>query len=57
MVERGESRFLKSLVSLGNEFISVFTSFGDMVGSVLRLTVESKKSDVGKYFKTVQDTV
>ncbi|ETZ17366.1 Variable outer membrane protein [Borrelia duttonii CR2A] len=33
------------------------TSFGEMVGSVLGLSVESKKSDVGKYFKTVQSTV
>ncbi|AFI31930.1 Vlp protein, gamma subfamily (plasmid) [Borrelia crocidurae str. Achema] len=32
-------------------------SLGDMVGSVLGLNVNSKKSDVGKYFKTVQDTV
>ncbi len=29
----------------------------DMVGSVLGLNLESKKSDVGKYFKKVQETV
>ncbi len=45
------------MVGLSNEFLNVFTSFGDMVGSVLGLNVNSKKSDVGKYFKTVQDTV
>ncbi|AFI31961.1 variable large family protein [Borrelia crocidurae] len=55
--ESVENRFLKSLVGLSNEFLNVFTSFGDMVGSVLGLNVDSKKSDVGKYFKTVQDTV
>nr|WP_084543143.1 variable large family protein [Borrelia hispanica] len=55
--EKGKNKFLKSLVSLGNEFLDVFTSFGDMVGSVLGLNLDSKKSDVGKYFKTVQDTV
>ncbi|ETZ18030.1 Variable outer membrane protein [Borrelia duttonii CR2A] len=45
---------MQSLVNVSNEFLNVFTSFGDMVGSVLGLSVESKKSDVGKYFKTVQ---
>ncbi len=52
-----KNEFLQALVSLGNDFVSVFTSFGDIVGSVLGLNLESKKSDVGKYFKTVQDTV
>ncbi|WP_024653198.1 variable large family protein [Borrelia persica] len=52
-----KNEFLQSLVSLGNDFIGVFTSFGDIVGSVLGLNLESKKSDVGKYFKKVQDTV
>ncbi len=42
---------------MSNEFLNVFTSFGEMVGSVLGLSVESKKSDVGKYFKRVQGTV
>ncbi|WP_051374033.1 variable large family protein [Borrelia persica] len=55
--EKSKSKFLQSLVNLGDDFISVFTFFGDIVGSVLGLNVESKKSDVGKYFKTVQDTV
>ncbi|WP_051480232.1 variable large family protein [Borrelia crocidurae] len=55
--ESVENRFLKSLVGLSNEFLNVFTSFGEMVGSVLGLSVESKKSDVGNYFKKVQDTV
>ncbi|WP_038368041.1 variable large family protein [Borrelia duttonii] len=55
--EEGKNKFLQSLVNVSNEFLNVFTSFGDMVGSVLGLSVESKKSDVGKYFKTVQDTV
>ncbi|WP_038364064.1 variable large family protein [Borrelia persica] len=52
-----EHFFTQSLVELGNDFISVFTSFGDIVGSVLGFNVNSKKSDVGKYFKTVHDTV
>ncbi len=52
-----KNEFLQALVSLGNDFVSVFTSFGDIVWSVLGLNLESKKSDVGKYFKKVQDTV
>ncbi|AHH07695.1 Variable outer membrane protein (plasmid) [Borrelia crocidurae DOU] len=55
--ESVENRFLKSLVGLSNEFLNVFTSFGEMVGSVLGLKTDSKKSDVAAYFKTVQDTV
>ncbi|ETZ17331.1 Variable outer membrane protein [Borrelia duttonii CR2A] len=55
--EQGKNKFLQSLVNVSNEFLNVFTSFGDMVGSVLGLNVNSKKSDVGKYFKTVQGTV
>ncbi|WP_206741886.1 variable large family protein [Borrelia crocidurae] len=55
--ESVENRFLKSLVGLSNEFLNVFTSFGEMVGSVLGLNLESKKSDVGNYFKKVQETV
>ncbi|AHH07033.1 Variable outer membrane protein (plasmid) [Borrelia crocidurae DOU] len=55
--ESVENRFLKSLVGLSNEFLNVFTSFGEMVGSVLGLKTDSKKSDVAAYFKKVQDTV
>ncbi|ETZ17622.1 Variable outer membrane protein [Borrelia duttonii CR2A] len=55
--EEGKNKFLQSLVNVSEEFLNVFTSFGEMVGSVLGLNVNSKKSDVGKYFKTVQGTV
>ncbi|WP_041177102.1 variable large family protein [Borrelia crocidurae] len=55
--EEGKNKFLQSLVNVSNEFLNVFTSFGEMVGSVLGLNVDSKKSDVGKYFKTVAGTV
>ncbi|AHH07812.1 Variable outer membrane protein (plasmid) [Borrelia crocidurae DOU] len=55
--EEGKNKFLQSLVNVSNEFLNVFTSFGEMVGSVLGLNLESKKSDVGHYFKKVQETV
>ncbi|ACH94247.1 vlp protein, gamma subfamily (plasmid) [Borrelia duttonii Ly] len=56
-VEEGKNKYLQSLVNVSEEFLNVFTSFGEMVGSVLGLNVESKKSDVGNYFKKVQGTV
>ncbi|ETZ17197.1 Variable outer membrane protein [Borrelia duttonii CR2A] len=55
--EQGKNKFLQSLVNVSNEFLNVFTSFGEMVGSVLGLKVDSKNSDVGNYFKKVQGTV
>ncbi|ETZ17501.1 Variable outer membrane protein [Borrelia duttonii CR2A] len=55
--EEGKNKFLQSLVNVSNEFLDVFTSFEDIVGSVLGLNLESKKSDVGNYFKKVQETV
>ncbi|UPA11606.1 variable large family protein (plasmid) [Borrelia parkeri] len=55
--EDPQSRFLKSIISLSNDFLNVFTSLSDMVGGVLGFNTNTKKSDVGNYFKTVQDTV
>ncbi|ANF34586.1 Variable large protein 5 (plasmid) [Borrelia turicatae] len=52
-----QSRFLKSLISLGNDFLNVFTSLSDMVGGVLGFNTTTKKSDVGNYFKRVHDTL
>ncbi len=37
--EKSKDKFLQFLVSLRNDFISVFTSFGDIVGSVFGLNV------------------
>ncbi len=48
--EKMKNKFLGSLVELGNDFIGVFTSFGDIIGSVLGLNLEGKKSDVGEIF-------
>ncbi|UPA11680.1 variable large family protein (plasmid) [Borrelia parkeri] len=55
--EDPQSRFLKSLISLSNDLLNVFTSLSDMVGGVLGFDTNTKKFDVGVYFKTVQDTV
>ncbi|UPA19183.1 variable large family protein [Borrelia puertoricensis] len=55
--EDSQGRFLKSIINLGNDFLNVFTSLTDMVGGVLGFNINTKKSDVAAYFKTVQDTL
>ncbi|WP_434757407.1 variable large family protein (plasmid) [Borrelia puertoricensis] len=52
-----QSRFLKSVISLGNDFLNVFTSLSDMVGGVLGFNTTTKKSDVGNYFKTIEKSL
>ncbi|UPA11523.1 variable large family protein (plasmid) [Borrelia parkeri] len=44
-------------MSLGNDFLNVFTSLSDMVGGVLGFDTNTKKSDVAVYFKKVHDTL
>ncbi|WP_038363520.1 variable large family protein [Borrelia persica] len=55
--EKSKNKFLQSLVDLGNDFLNVFTSFGDMVSGALGFKAESKKSDVGNYFKNIEDSL
>ncbi|AHH11655.1 variable large family protein [Borrelia coriaceae] len=52
-----KNQFLSSLANLGNDFLSVFTSFGDTFGGVLGFNKDTKKSEVGAYFKKIHDTV
>ncbi|WP_051428635.1 variable large family protein [Borrelia coriaceae] len=49
--------FLSSLANLGNDFLSVFISFGDMMTESLGFKSGAKKADVATYFKKVQDTL
>ncbi|AHH11335.1 variable large family protein (plasmid) [Borrelia coriaceae] len=58
-IEELEKRntFLSSLANLGNDFLSVFTSFGDTIGGVLGFNTNTKKSDVADYFKKIQTTL
>ncbi|AHH11448.1 variable large family protein (plasmid) [Borrelia coriaceae] len=51
------NQFLSSLAKLGNDFLSVFTSFGDSLGGVLAFDKTTPKSKVGEYFKNIHDTV
>ncbi|UPA12790.1 variable large family protein (plasmid) [Borrelia venezuelensis] len=55
--EDSQSRFLKSVINLGNDFLNVFTSFGEMVEGILGFNTNTKKSDIGVYFKKVHDTL
>ncbi|WP_330730415.1 variable large family protein [Borrelia turicatae] len=55
--EDPQSRFLKSLISLSNDFLNVFTSFADMLGGVLGFNTNTKKSDIGNYFKTIETSL
>ncbi|UPA15803.1 variable large family protein (plasmid) [Borrelia turicatae] len=55
--EDPQNKFLKSVISLSNDFLNVFTSLSDMVGGVLGFNTNTKKSDVGNYFKKIQETV
>ncbi|AHH11254.1 variable large family protein (plasmid) [Borrelia coriaceae] len=52
-----KNQFLSSLANLGNDFLSVFTSFGDSLGSVLGFNTKTTKSDVGKYFKNIENNL
>ncbi|AHH11634.1 Variable outer membrane protein (plasmid) [Borrelia coriaceae ATCC 43381] len=58
-IEELEKRnhFLSSLANLGNDFLFVFTSFGDSFGGVLGFNAETPKSKVGEYFKKIKETV
>ncbi|AHH11442.1 variable large family protein (plasmid) [Borrelia coriaceae] len=58
-IEELEKRntFLSSLANLGNDFLSVFTSLGDSIGSVLGFNDKTTKSEVGKYFGKIHDAV
>ncbi|XXG16323.1 variable large family protein (plasmid) [Borrelia puertoricensis] len=55
--EDTQGRFLKSVISLGNDFLNVFISLTDMVGGVLGFNTTTKKSDVGNYFKTIEKSL
>ncbi|UPA19290.1 variable large family protein (plasmid) [Borrelia puertoricensis] len=56
-MQSSKNRFLKSILSLSNGFLNVFTSLSDMVGGVLGFNTATKKSDVGNYFKTIEKSL
>ncbi|WP_330730403.1 variable large family protein [Borrelia turicatae] len=56
-VEDPKTTFLNSIANLGKGFLDVFTSLSDMVTSSLGINAETKKSEVGKYFTDIANTM
>ncbi|UPA11376.1 variable large family protein (plasmid) [Borrelia parkeri] len=56
-VEDPKTTFLSSIANLGKGFLDVFTSLSDMVGGVLGFNTNTKKSDIGKYFTDIENTM
>ncbi|UPA14315.1 variable large family protein (plasmid) [Borrelia turicatae 91E135] len=55
--EDPKTLFLTSIANLGKGFLDVFTSFSDMVADVFGIKSDTKKSEVGKYFTSIENTM
>ncbi|ATQ18943.1 variable large family protein (plasmid) [Borrelia miyamotoi] len=49
--------FLTSIANLRKGFLDVFVTFGDMITGAFGIKAETKKSDVGKYFTDIAETM
>ncbi|UPA17335.1 variable large family protein (plasmid) [Borrelia coriaceae] len=49
--------FILSISNLRQNFLDIFTSFGEMIGGILEFKAETPKSEVGKYFNNIADTI
>ncbi|WP_434757253.1 variable large family protein (plasmid) [Borrelia puertoricensis] len=49
--------FLNSIANLGKGFLDVFTSLSDMITGTFGIKAETKKSDIGKYFTDIENTM
>ncbi|AHH09978.1 Variable outer membrane protein, partial (plasmid) [Borrelia parkeri SLO] len=56
-VEDPKTIFLTSIANLGKGFLDVFTSLSDMVAGAFGIKAETKKSDIGKYFTSIETTM
>ncbi|ANF34638.1 Variable large protein 15/16 (plasmid) [Borrelia turicatae] len=56
-VEDPKTLFLTSIANLGKGFLDVFTSLSDMVAGAFGIKAETKKSDIGKYFTSIETTM
>nr|WP_269516805.1 variable large family protein [Borrelia recurrentis] len=52
-----KNEFLSSIANLGKGFLDVFVAFGDMVSGTLGIKAETKKSEIGKYFGDIENTM
>ncbi|UPA14318.1 variable large family protein (plasmid) [Borrelia turicatae 91E135] len=55
--EDPKTTFLTSIANLGKGSLDVFTSLSDMVAGAFGIKAETKKSDVGKYFASIETTM
>ncbi|UPA11362.1 variable large family protein (plasmid) [Borrelia parkeri] len=56
-VEDPKTTFLNSIANLGKGFLDVFTSLSDMVAGAFGIKADTKKSDIGKYFTSIETTM
>ncbi|ANF34604.1 Variable large protein 15/16 (plasmid) [Borrelia turicatae] len=55
--EDPKTLFLTSIANLGKGFLDVFTSLSDMITGAFGIKAETKKSDIGKYFTSIETTM
>ncbi|UPA19170.1 variable large family protein [Borrelia puertoricensis] len=55
--EDPKTTFLNSIANLGKGFLDVFTSLSDMVAGAFGINAETKKSDIGNYFTSIENTM
>ncbi|UPA14349.1 variable large family protein [Borrelia turicatae] len=56
-VEDPKTLFLTSIANLGKGFLDVFTSLSDMVAGAFGIKADTKKSDIGQYFTSIETTM
>ncbi|XXG16311.1 variable large family protein (plasmid) [Borrelia puertoricensis] len=55
--EDPKTTFLTSIANLGKGFLDVFTSLSDMVAGAFGIKADTKKSDIGNYFTSIEKTM
>ncbi|UPA19340.1 variable large family protein [Borrelia puertoricensis] len=55
--EDPKTTFLTSIANLGKGFLDVFTSLSDMVAGAFGIKADTKKSDIGNYFTSIETTM
>ncbi|XXG16425.1 variable large family protein (plasmid) [Borrelia puertoricensis] len=56
-MEDPKTTFLTSIANLGKGFLDVFTSLSDMIAGTFGINAETKKSDIGNYFTSIETTM
>ncbi|WP_330730430.1 variable large family protein [Borrelia turicatae] len=55
--EDPKTTFLDSIANLGKGFLDVFTSLSDMITGAFGIKADTKKSDIGNYFTSIEKTM